>query len=126
MGTGYVLRTGALWKGPIGRAKVAVNLGGIPLHALTDLFPGTMRVEPDRLVWEARDIEPSFDLSVKFSVRLLSEDLIRSMGEEFAREVERRKAAIARVPALDPVHDADELRTMLRSCQEETTWFSEG
>lgn len=119
VGTGYVLRTGALWKGPIGRARVTVDLGGIPLHALTDLSPGTFRVEPERLVWEARDIEPSFDLSVRFSIRLFSEDEIEAMGEEFEREVERRKEAFARVLALDPADHGEELRTTLRLCQSE-------
>ena len=116
--TGYILRTGALWKGPVGRAKVTVNLGGIPLHALTDLFPGTIQVGPDRLVWEVSDIEPSFDVFAKFNVRFL-EDVIESMGQEFAQEVERRKASFSKVLTLDPINDAEELRNMLRSSQSE-------
>ena len=67
----YILKTGATWCGPIGKATVTVLLGPLgPQHVL-NYYPGDWRFAPDgrSLVWQRENLEPTFDLSAYYSIR---------------------------------------------------------
>jgi hypothetical protein len=53
----YILWTGASWKGPIGRAEIAVTLVGIPPERVTGTIP-TARQVGRTFRWSFRDFEP--------------------------------------------------------------------
>lgn len=60
----YVLRTGALWSGTIGTARLTVDLGEpVPFENLEVDIPG-FRYDNGVLAWELHDFEPEKDLEV--------------------------------------------------------------
>ncbi len=62
---GYVIETGALWKGPIGHSKVIFDMGEIPMYSLSRLFPlNYYRIEGQKLIFERREFKPEYNLSV--------------------------------------------------------------
>ena len=61
----YILRSGATWKGPIGKITVRMQLEDYNLSATS--FPGmqpTYIEENGNIVWEAENIEPEEDVDV--------------------------------------------------------------
>lgn len=60
---GYTLRTGANWKGKIGKAKVIIDLRGIA-DQVTFTYPNWIRRNGDRAYIEYRDFEPTWDNDV--------------------------------------------------------------
>lgn len=61
----YVLQTGALWKGPIGRARVDVKFGeGVTRAHLGSIAPSGYADGEDGVAWDLRDIEPSEDVRI--------------------------------------------------------------
>lgn len=60
---GYILKTGSVWKGPIGHAVIRVRPDFLPVD-LAQLSPADYRWEGDELVWEWRDFEPEADIDV--------------------------------------------------------------
>lgn len=65
--SGYVIRTGAAWKGTIGKAKVTFKLGDMKPYYITDLYPGNFKFVGNELVWENSNFEPTYDLSVVYN-----------------------------------------------------------
>ncbi|MBI3271024.1 MAG: hypothetical protein HYZ53_18620 [Planctomycetes bacterium] len=66
----YVLRTGAAWKGTIGRARVALRLeDGLTRSHLRGLTPAGARETDDGYLWEWTDLEPAEDVQVRFVTR---------------------------------------------------------
>jgi len=67
----YILKTGATWSGPIGKATVTLLLGSLGPQHLLNYYPGDWRFAPDgrSLVWQRENFEPTFDLSVYYSIR---------------------------------------------------------
>lgn len=85
--TGYIIKTGTLWKGAIGSTKVTFKLGKIKPYQVNSLKLGGFKYEGDALVWERKDFEPEYDLSLmynnwKYSKEYLSYDYADS--EELA------------------------------------------
>lgn len=103
---GYVLRTGSYWKGPIGQAKVTVQLGNVQPWQIASLFPNSWRFSPDgsTLTWERSDFEPSFDLWIRFNDSHWSAGYLGNVGQEYAQQFFDRQAAwqdlLARAPGL--------------------------
>jgi len=65
---GYILETGALWKGSLGHSKVIFDLGDIPAYAIESVFPNNFyRLEENRLIWERKDFKPAYNLWVKMN-----------------------------------------------------------
>ncbi|WP_010245971.1 DUF4424 family protein [Acetivibrio cellulolyticus] len=90
---GYILKTGAFWKDPIGYAKVTFDLGNIEPYRIINIYPYSMRFNgKNTLVWERSDFEPDFDLAVKYHGYFYSEEYFQEMSED-------KKEALAEVEA---------------------------
>lgn len=66
-GTGYILRSGSTWKGPIGKVTVRMRFQG---YNLFDLFfegmaPTSVK-DDGTILWEAKNIEPEEDIQANF------------------------------------------------------------
>lgn len=67
MSLDYILRTGAYWAGPIGRAEAIVRSARPILpDDLTAATTAGWQLQDGALYWDWRDLEPDFDLSVRF------------------------------------------------------------
>jgi hypothetical protein len=61
----YVLRTGAAWKGPIGKARILVRFeGGLAIADLARHAPSGGRLSENGVDWELTDIEPQEDVRI--------------------------------------------------------------
>ncbi len=61
----YVLRTGAGWKGPIGRARILVSFDeGVSLRHVRRAEPPPTSREESGLAWDFRDLEPDRDIEL--------------------------------------------------------------
>lgn len=93
--TGYVLQTGALWKGSIGSAKVTFKLGKIQPYQIEELGPGGFIFVGDDLVWERNDFEPRYDLNLLYNKWRYSEDSLNNLDgkskDEIIMEIESYK-----------------------------------
>ena len=77
---GYVIETGALWKGPIGHSKVIFDMGDIPMYTLDNLFPNNYyRIEGQKLIFESREFKPEYNLSVLKNEHRFSEEWLNDM-----------------------------------------------
>jgi hypothetical protein len=85
----YVLRSGALWEGRIGRAVVTVQTAA-PEVSLLDPVPPAQSAAADRVRWDFADLEPDRDLSVTVRVPLTAreEELLRQMEETIRKDRE--------------------------------------
>ncbi|OPX90112.1 MAG: hypothetical protein A4E53_01327 [Pelotomaculum sp. PtaB.Bin104] len=63
---GYILRTGAFWKDPVGHARVTFDLGEIKPYQINRLYPNCYRFAGNTLVFERENFEPSYDLEITF------------------------------------------------------------
>jgi hypothetical protein len=83
--TGYVLHTGAAWKGPIGKATVVLTFGaGYSPDHVYSITPKTgARREKDRYVWDLSDLEPTEkdDIDIGYSTESNAESLRRVKAE---------------------------------------------
>lgn len=80
---GYILKTGAFWKDPIGHAKVTFDLGDIEPYRLANIYPYSMSFEgKNKLVWEKSNFEPDFDLEVMYHSYYYTKEYFEEMSEE--------------------------------------------
>jgi len=77
--TGYVLQTGATWKGKIGKVRVEFKLGSIQPWQIEQLKPGGFKFAGNSIVWERKNIEPAYDLQVLYNIWHYSEDYLAMM-----------------------------------------------
>ncbi len=96
--SGYVMRTGAAWKGNIGKAKVTFKLGDMKPYYITDLYPGKFRFAGNELIWENSDFEPTYDLNVTYNESRIknSKEYAENFGyssEEIDKNVKQFKEA---------------------------------
>ncbi len=77
--TGYVLQTGATWKGKIGKARVEFKLGSIKPWQVEQLKPGGFRFEGNSIVWERANIEPAYDLQLTYNTWHYSDEYLEMM-----------------------------------------------
>jgi hypothetical protein len=92
--TGYVLHTGAAWKGVIGKAVIILNFeGGLtPGHLLSISRPDAAVIERNRVVWSFASLEPTNQDDI-----LISFDRTRDYKEaqaEYARGPKRWKDSL--------------------------------
>lgn len=74
---GYVLETGALWKGPLGHSKVIFDFGDIPMYTLEEVYPNNFYIiKGNQLIWERSDFKPSHNLWVTRNSYRYSDDYI--------------------------------------------------
>ncbi len=86
--TGYIIKTGILWKGNIGSTKVTFKLGKIKPYQIEALQPGGFKYQGNALVWERRDFEPEYDLSLMYNSLKYSDEYLKTgyiENEEVAR-----------------------------------------
>lgn len=63
---GYVLKTGALWKGPIGRAEITFDVGRKDYsEKLLEISPGNYTYKNGVVSWDLRNIKPTEDINVQ-------------------------------------------------------------
>jgi len=75
---GYILETGALWKGSLGHSKVIFDLGDIPGYAIESVYPNNFyRLEGNRLIWERWDFKPAYNLWVTMNAYHYTENWIK-------------------------------------------------
>lgn len=60
----YVLRTGASWKGTIGRAVVTVDLGPLVGYSPVEIYPAGYVRRGSTVTWDLRNIKPSHDIQI--------------------------------------------------------------
>ncbi len=77
--TGYVLQTGATWKGKIGKARVEFKLGSVKPWQIESLKPGGFRFEGNSVIWEKNNIEPTYDLEILYNTWHYSDEFIEMM-----------------------------------------------
>jgi hypothetical protein len=97
--TGYVLQTGSTWKGTIGNARVIFKLGSIKPWEIVALGPGGYRFEGNGILWEGRDIEPSYDLSLTYNTWHYSKDFL----DLFDPNGEENKSAQAKIDSFKKI-----------------------
>ncbi len=126
--TGYVMTTGSLWHGPIGRAKLTVELMDIRPSQLVGAFPGDFRFDGDLLVWEWQDIEPTTDLRLVANLRSPASYMLSGMDEnlrwqleqlDLLREPEQVLQRIAQLRQVVPADKTDAALTYLQAMAEE-------
>lgn len=69
--TGYILDTGAAWKGNIGHAKVIFNFEDILFTRIESVYPydiEALTLKKDKLIFEKSDFEPNFNLEINYWV----------------------------------------------------------
>jgi hypothetical protein len=75
--TGYILKTGAPWKGPIGKAVVEVKLtNGLTSKNLRSVTPGKPVISDKSVRWEYEKLEPTQDIKISFNPELTVEEEI--------------------------------------------------
>ncbi len=58
----YILRTGKVWKGPIGTAEIIVH--GLPKDCLMGISPPGYRIDADQCTWTLKAFEPDSDIEI--------------------------------------------------------------
>jgi hypothetical protein len=107
--SGYVLETGAMWKGTIGSAKVIFKLGNIKPYQIEKLNIGGFRFEGNTLVWERKDFEPKYNLQVTYNTYRYSPDFYLCSDETTKREAYLKKNSYEIVEQLARKNETDEL-----------------
>lgn len=59
----YVLKSGASWNGPIGRAVITCDMSGLPYSPIDISPPGYTHVG-DKIVWDMQNVKPKEDISL--------------------------------------------------------------
>jgi hypothetical protein len=66
-GFNYILRTGASWKGPIGRARIVCDLRGLHNNAPMAFQPAGYRRIGDTVVWDLHNFKPKQDIHIEWT-----------------------------------------------------------
>ena len=80
--SGYVLETGAMWKGTIGSAKVTFKFGNIKPYQIEKLNPGGFKFEGNTLVWERNDFEPKYNLKVTYNTYRYNSESLSNLTDD--------------------------------------------
>ncbi|MCY6482848.1 hypothetical protein OW763_00580 [Clostridium aestuarii] len=91
---GYILETGAYWKGNIGHARVYFNMGDIRFNNIINNGISNMesfKFDGNNLVYEQDDLEPDFNLSIlynNYSIKREGYNEAKKASEEYFKSVE--------------------------------------
>ncbi len=66
VGFNYILRTGASWKGPIGRARILCDISGLRDDAPLHFSPSGYRRVGDTVIWDLRNFKPKQDIEIRW------------------------------------------------------------
>lgn len=67
--TGYILTTGASWKGRIEKAEITFIMEDIKPYQVESISPTNYTYEGNMITWQFEDFEPDFNINVAFSIR---------------------------------------------------------
>ena len=67
--TGYVLTTGAPWKGKIENAKITFFIEDVKPYQFDRIEPVCTTFEEGKITWEFKDFEPDSNISVIYNIR---------------------------------------------------------
>jgi hypothetical protein len=116
---GYVLKTGAMWKDKIGYAKVEFRLGSIKPYELTDLSPLTMRFRDGALVFERKDFEPQYDLSVIYNKFMYTDDYPYAADSTIKKQLTANISRFQEIDRLVKEGLTQELKSIYRELQKQ-------
>ncbi|PYG85618.1 hypothetical protein LY28_03306 [Ruminiclostridium sufflavum DSM 19573] len=118
---GYVLETGAMWKGNIGSARVTFKLGSIKPCQIEKLNPGGFIFDGSNLVWHRTDFEPKYNLRVNYNnYRYTSRFLDDIAGDDkIKQEVNQKVESYGIVKELADRNQTEELLSLYRKAVEE-------
>jgi len=120
--TGYVLKTGAMWKGPIGSAKVTFKLGKIKPYQIEDVKLGGFKFVGNDLVWERNNFEPNYDLSLSYNnYRYSAKDLsnLTDDVEKLKKEIQQKIDSYSNAKELANKGKTDELLALYNKAVDE-------
>jgi len=120
--SGYVLKTGAMWKGPIGSAKVTFLLGKIQPYQLEQLYPGGFKFVGNKLIWERSNFEPRYDLQIYYNTyRYSAEDLsnLTDNEDKLKQEIKQKIDSYKKVKELSNKGRTDELLALYNKAVEQ-------
>ncbi len=120
--SGYVLQTGAMWKGTIGSAKVTFKLGNIKPYQIEKLNLGGFKFEGNTLVWARNDFEPKYNLQVTYNnYRYNSESLSNLTDDEdkLRLEINQKIASYNKVKELANKGQTDKLISLYNKAVKE-------
>lgn len=84
--SGYILRSGAPWKGPIGSAVVKLTLGdGLTSAHLREVSPAPASSEAGRVEWKFESFEPTKDIRLTFNPVLTVDEEIKAVEGALTR-----------------------------------------
>lgn len=115
---GYVLRTGSLWKGPIGKARVTFSLGGIKPYQVELLEFGMFTFKDNAIVWERENFEPLYDLRVIYNNFHYSNDFLEMVSAEESQKIRKRMDDFNKIPDMAKKNDYNGLADMYREASE--------
>jgi hypothetical protein len=85
--TGYILETGAAWKGKIGRASVRLSLAdGVTRDHIRALSPKPTRIEERTVTWEFTDLEPTENIRVEYNPNMALDEEIRAFRQAVEKD----------------------------------------
>ncbi len=102
-GAGYILKTGASWKGPIGKANISFELMDIAPYRIDRerTRPHGYRVEQNRVIWELYDFEPTEDINLTLSGYIPISDLLLERENVEQKEIIRKQLEQTRMLFMD-------------------------
>ncbi len=117
----YVLQTGALWKGPIGRAVIEVRFGeGMERKNVAAVAPAGYTDGEAGISWDLRDIEPEEDVRIRLNRYADYETASReylARYEEALREGKRGTAVVHLAWAAESQEKGGLWEACLASCR---------
>lgn len=92
--TGYIIKTGSLWKDKIGNARVTFYMPGLKPYNINSLYGGPyFSFEQDKIVWQRSNFEPDEDLEIYF---IRFDELIKNTEEtEFKNGLKEMEKELA-------------------------------
>lgn len=115
--SGYVLKTGAMWKDTIGKARVTFKLGKIKPYNLEELKWGGFRFEGDDLVWERSNFEPEYDLRVVYNTWKYSKEFegVDYVEDDMKNDIKKKISLYNNVKRLGESKDVDGLCSLYKT-----------
>ncbi|MHB8064694.1 MAG: DUF4424 family protein [Ruminiclostridium sp.] len=110
--SGYVLKTGAMWKEAIGSAKVTFKLGSIQPYQISRLRPSGFKFVENTLVWERSNFEPSYDLIIEYNTYRYSQEYLKNLAdseEKLKQEIKQKIDSYKKIKELSNKGRIDEL-----------------
>lgn len=120
--SGYVLQTGAMWKDPIGSAKVTFKLGSIQPYELTKLKPGGFKFVGNELVWERKNFEPTYDLHIEYNTYLYRSEYLGNITDnedKLKLEIKQKIDSYKKIKELANKGETGELLSLYKKAVEE-------